>query len=44
MDNILSHFQAYGEGKIIINLVQNHQSIIDTWCEQYIEHITNFHA
>ncbi len=44
MDNILSHFQAYGEGKIITNLVQNHQSTIGTWCEQYIECSTNFHA
>jgi hypothetical protein len=41
MDKILSYFQVYGQGKIITNLVPNHQFTIDTWCEQYIECITN---
>jgi hypothetical protein len=41
MDKKLSHFQVYGYSDIIVNLVPNHQFIVDTWCEQYIEYITN---
>jgi hypothetical protein len=35
MDKILSYFQVYGWGKIIVNLVPNNQFIVDTCCEQY---------
>ncbi len=33
----MPHFQVYGQGKIIVNLMKKHQYATYTWCEQYIE-------
>ncbi len=41
MDKKLLCFQVYRYGKITVNLVKKHQSIINTRCEQYIECIIN---
>jgi len=35
MDKLLSYFQVMGK-VIIVDLVPNHQFIVDTWCEQYM--------
>jgi len=42
MDKLLSYFQVMGK-VIIVDLVPNHQFIVDTWCEQYMNLWLIFH-
>ncbi len=41
MDKRLPCFEVYGKSKKLINLIEMHHYATNTWCEQYIEQITN---